>query len=117
MSERDVAIDAGREGWESGRKFERAEVVAFLRARASEANTDFLNTLAPSKSREVAWRRYTALSSAAFQIERGRHLAEDVALPCCDYRDHSGEHPVCACPEKRHAGSPIHPFAPQRTTP
>lgn len=38
-------------------------------------------------------------------------MAEAPREPCCDYRDHSGDHPACACPEPEHAGDPIHPFA------
>lgn len=29
-------------------------------------------------------------------------------VPCCDYRDHSGDIPACACPEHPH--SALHPF-------
>lgn len=29
-------------------------------------------------------------------------------VPCCDYRDHSGDLPACACPE--HPRGALHPF-------
>jgi hypothetical protein len=32
----------------------------------------------------------------------------DLDPPCCDYRDHGGNHPACACPD--HHISKLHPF-------
>ena len=32
----------------------------------------------------------------------------DPSIPCCDFRDHAGNHPVCACPD--HPASTLHPY-------
>lgn len=68
-TDRDILVDAAREGWESGRISERADVVAYLHREADAAHTAWLEYQA-----DHMWRRYTALSSAAVRIERGDHL-------------------------------------------
>ena len=49
-------------------------------------------------------------------VERDLALADaevddddhDPSIPCCDFRDHGGNHPLCACPD--HYASQLHPF-------